>query len=136
MTTEFDISDFADDDAHRLLLEREALLAEDVRRKADRLKAIDEALKNLIDDAGPIVDEEMGVTVNYQHSVGAPEWDLNALMKVIHASDAEKLVLRVENASVKALVDTGRYTDRELAGCATRKPRRGPLDIKPLRRSL
>jgi hypothetical protein len=123
-------------DARELLVEREALLAADIKRKIERLKNIEDALKDIIDDRGgtPIIDEEFG-SVGYQHSVGAPEWDLVALTRVL-GPDVEKLTLKVENASVKALIDSGRVTERELAECATRKPRRGPLEIKPLPRSL
>lgn len=121
--------------SHELLLERERLLADDVKAKSERLKKVEELLKDVIDDAGPIIDEELGVTVTYDHS-GTKVWDLVALSKIMRPDDFTDVIETVLVAArLKEKIDAGKVTDRELRGAYALKPRRGPLSLKPLPRS-
>ena len=121
--------------SHDLLLERERLLANDVRAKYERLKRVEDLLKDIVDDVGPIIDEELGIRVSYDHS-GTKVWDLVALSKIMRPDDFADVIETVLVASkLKEKIDAGKVTDRELRGAYVLKPRRGPLALKPLPRS-
>lgn len=135
---EFDLKDFGDtDNIHDLLIEREELLRDKVRERYKRLETIESALKDAIDDAGEIVDEELGLKVNYEHRRGSAKFDPVQLYKVVKAQHHDLIVTQVVYGETKkALGDVG-YTDREIESAVDRgKPVRGPLVDTIMPRSI
>jgi hypothetical protein len=114
-------------ETHELLLRRDELIAEDVRRKAKELEALESELKDRIDKSGPIVDEDIGIRLTFERTAGGPVWDSAMLYAHVKPEHHHIITSTIDNASVQLLIKEHGYTTGELEPFCTRGVRRGPL---------
>ena len=122
------------EEVHELALERRELLAKGVKEDSQRLREIEDRIKDCVDDAGgPIPDEALGIALDYNRKV-RKVWNIDRLKEVLSPDDLAEILDTVVTPQVlKEMVKAGLYTERQLRDCFDEQPIRGSIIETPLR---